>query len=458
MSFLPKQTLYIVGNEACERFGFYGMKGILTLFIMNKLLMTEEAAIARVHLFVALVYLTPLLGAWLADKVLGRYRTILYVSLVYCLGFGILTTTDCFTSIEARKWVLYTGLFIIGLGSGGIKPCVSTFMGDQIPDQSPKIMTRAYNAFYWSINLGSLFAFITIPTVRDEYGWKWAFAVPGIFMALATFIFWLGRRQYVHIPPRREKSESGFWSILFHIIFKGGTENARRQYGESKVGDVIRVLRILSIFVFVIPFWSLFDQTASSWVIQGKSMVALNIPLPWGTTWTIGPEQFQAANPIFVMIFIPVISIFIYPYIGKFGRPLFRMGSGIGLAAVSFAIVAWLQYRLEQGETLSIAWQLIPYFVLTISEILLSTTGLEFAYTQAPKSLKSVITSFWNVTIFLGNILVAVITWLLPEQQDGGSSAVSTTGFLIYAGLTALVTVFFAISAKHYQKGAGTTH
>lgn len=448
MSFLPKQTVFIVGNEACERFGFYGMRSVLVLFMTMSLHMKEDAAISMVHLFIALVYLTPLIGAWLADKVLGRYKTILYVSLIYCLGFVILASTDLFTSIEAKKWVLYAGLFVIGLGSGGIKPCVSAFMGDQIPDKSPEIMTRAYNAFYWSINLGSFFAFLVIPTVRDHYGWSWAFLVPGIFMAMATFILWLGRNHYKHIPPNRDKTSSGFWSVLGAILFKGGMEKAKEIHGEVKVDETRRVLKILSIFVFVIPFWALFDQTASSWVLQGKSMEPIQIG-----SFTLGPEQLQSANPTFVMILIPILSILVYPYIGRFAKPLFRMGAGIFLSAVSFGIVAWLQYRLESGESLSIAWQFLPYLVLTISEILLSTTGLEFAYTQAPPSLKSVITSFWNLTIFLGNILVAGVTallvWLVGEDQ-----VVSTTGFMVYACMAAMVTVFFAISAKMYTKNA----
>lgn len=136
-------------------------------------------------------------------------------------------------------------------------------------------------------------------------------------------------------------------------------------------------------------------------------MIPLSIPLPGGGDWSIGPAQIQAANPIFVMVFIPLITVFVYPKVVTLARPLVRLGTGLALSSVTFLIVAFLQYRLEGGASMSIAWQLIPYCVLTISEILLSTTGLEFAYTQAPLHLKSVITSFWNLTIFAGNMLVA---------------------------------------------------
>lgn len=117
------------------------------------------------------------------------------------------------------------------------------------------------------------------------------------------------------------------------------------------------------------------------------------------------------------MVFIPLITVFVYPKVVTLARPLVRLGTGLALSSVTFLIVAFLQYRLEGGASMSIAWQLIPYCVLTISEILLSTTGLEFAYTQAPLHLKSVITSFWNLTIFAGNMLVAAITFSCPTEN-----------------------------------------
>ena len=168
MSFLPYQARFIVGTEACERFSFYGLKSILALYMVGALALSEEYSIATVHLFVAIVYLTPLIGAWIADNLLGRYKTILTISLLYCIGHGVLAMADLFPDIESRRMILYIGLIIIGLGAGGIKPCVSAFIGDQITDKSPKMMTRAYNVFYWSINLGSLFSFIVVPAVKDE--------------------------------------------------------------------------------------------------------------------------------------------------------------------------------------------------------------------------------------------------------------------------------------------------
>lgn len=342
------------------------------------------------------------------------------------------------------------GLFIIALGAGGIKPCVSAFMGDQIPDKSPQLMTKAFNAFYWAINLGSFFSFLVIPAMEQHYGYSWAFAVPGIFMGIATFVFWLGRRKYHKTPPARNSGHAGFWKVLFTILFRGGWKRAEQRYGSSAVEDSRHILKILSIFAFVIPFWSIFDQTASSWVAQGNAMSPIPIPLPGGKTWSIGPEEIQAANPVFVMIFIPLITVFVYPHVVRLAKPLVRLGTGIALSSVTFLIVAWLQYRLETGASMSIAWQLIPYCVLTISEILVSTTGLEFAYTQAPAHLKSVITSFWNLTIFAGNMLVAAITFFLSNGES--ANAISTDRFILYAVLAAVVAVAYSFRARRYGK------
>ena len=154
---LPPQTEYIVGNEACERFSFYGMRSILTLYMLSVLAMSESTVVTVEHLFNAGIYILPLIGAWLADRFFGRYRMILYVSLFYCVGHGVLATADLADSVEVRRWILFTGLFIIALGAGGIKPCVSAFVGDQVDETNSRTMTRIYAAFYWSINLGSFF-------------------------------------------------------------------------------------------------------------------------------------------------------------------------------------------------------------------------------------------------------------------------------------------------------------
>ena len=229
----------------------------------------------------------------------------------------------------------------------------------------------------------------------------------------------------------------------------GGWEKAKEKDGHNATDDTKHILKVLSIFAFVIPLWCIFDQTVSSWVTQGNMMEPILIPLGGSTVWEIGPETIQAANPVLIMILIPIMTVFIYPYVTKLASPLVRIGLGLGLGGASFVIVALIQQQIEHGMVLSIAWQLLPYLVLTVSEILLSTTGLEFAYTQAPAHLKSLITSCWNLTIFMGNLLVAGLTFALASGE--GSHAISTGRFLMYAGIVGAVTVLYIIRAKHYK-------
>ena len=531
MSF-PPQTRYIVGNEACERFSFYGMNSILTLYMTNVLLMSEGDAVSAVHLFKALIYVLPLLGAWVADRFVGRYRTILYVSLFYCLGHGVLACSDLVDSIEARTQILFTGLLIIALGAGGIKPCVSAFVGDQVEGGNyPKeMMTRVYAAFYWSINLGSFGSFLIIPFIRQTWGYSWAFAVPGIFMGIATLFFWCGRKSYLHKQPAFpeflptlfsrvfrgkaaavarygassvDKAENTALSIaafvvlapivvvlgmqtmqgaeqlaalsgatpgvgalwggvalvlyLLALLFAGlkvasvfGSNNffgitgsmlfvprsvLESRYSADRLRENRNLLRVLAVFLMIIPFWSLFDQTMTSWVLQGEMMRPVSFSC-CGVPFSFGAEEMQSFNPLLIIIFVPLVTLLVYPYIGRWSRPLKRMGVGIVLAGISYGVVALLQQCLDAGASLSILWQCIPYFLLTVSEILVSTTGLEYAYTAAGKNLKSTVAGFWFLTSTLGNFLVIFLTHLVGDPT-------SPSTFLMYGFLCAIVGAIF---------------
>src|SRR5687767_639144 len=205
---IPRQIRYIIGNEGCERFSFYGMRNILTVFLVTSLLTylpegdRPGAAKDVFHTFVIGVYFFPLLGGWLADRFFGKYHTILWFSLIYCAGHA------CLALFESHATGFYTGLFLIALGSGGIKPLVVSFCGDQF-DQSNKSKAKVvFDAFYWIINFGSFFASLLSPIFLRNYGPAVAFGIPGILMFIATFIFWLGRKQYVNVPPTKADPNS----------------------------------------------------------------------------------------------------------------------------------------------------------------------------------------------------------------------------------------------------------
>ncbi len=446
---IPARALFIVGNEACERLSYYGMSAVLMLYMTNVLRLEKHSATEVSHLFKGAVYFLPLLGALLADRWLGRYRTILFLSLFYLLGHLALAV------FEGTEGGLYLGLGLIALGAGGIKPCVSAFMGDQFDAGNKAALTKAYSLFYWAINFGSFFAFALIPWIRDKWGYSWAFGVPGIFMGLALLLFFSGSRTYVKVPPAGRKP--GFLAVTLACIQspdkqKPFWERARGKFDDTLIDGSRRVAGVIGVFSVIPVFWALFDQTNTTWVLQGEKMRAITLDLPVLGAWKLDAESIQTINPLLVMILIPLVTFVVYPVAEKLRlnpRPLRRMTAGMVLAALAFVGCALIQTRVDAGQNLSILWQTVPYLLLTTGEVLLSTTGLEFAFTQAPKTMKSTLMSFWLLTTAVGNFLVAGFAAKLGERFD------STNMFLFYAALMGGVTVIFGLLARRYAAKHG---
>jgi len=443
---MPRQIPFIIGNEACERFSYYGMRNILTVFLIDWLLRNDlpgqsqrEASAKFVfHMFVFGVYVTPLLGGFLADRFLGKYRTVLYISLLYCAGHA------CLAMFHDHPKGFYAGLVLIALGSGGIKPCVSALVGDQFTAENKHLVNKVFAIFYWSINLGSFFASMLIPKTLRLFGPALAFGVPGILMGIATLIFWLGRNQYVKIPPTGKNPHS-FVAVVQSALKNRGRlgsflDGARVEHPDEAVEGVKAVFRVLSIFAFIPFFWMLFDQKASTWVVQARSM-----DLRVGT-WNFEPSQMQLVNPALVMLLIPVTTGIVYPFFKRLGwelTPLRRMPIGMALGATSFVIAGLLNVPVASGQKISVVWQVLPYVVLTIGEILVSVTGLEFAYTQAPLTMKSVIQSFWNLTTAAANLAVALASAFVFFS--------GTALFFYYAGFAYLAAAGLALVARRYK-------
>ena len=431
---LPPQTKFIVGNEACERLSYYGVVAILTGYATMLFGGGEQGGIEAkkiVHDWKSLTYLLPLIGAFVADRYWGRYRTILWVSFAYCAGHALMSAT------EGTKWGLYSGLILLAIGSGGIKPCVSAFVGDQFGPGQEKQITKAYSLFYWSINFGSFFAFLLMPYIRAKTSYSVAFLIPGIFMLLATAIFFSGRKSFVMKPP---------------------TSTLPPVDAATRTADRATLWRIALVFLPVTVFWSLFDQQNTTWVQQGQQMV----PVKLGD-YTIDGETMQSTNPIFVMAIIPLFITWLYPALSRMGlRPtlLRRMGAGMVLAAFAFLISAMLQRHIEGGEKISILWQLIPYGVMTAGEVLISATGLEFAFSMAPARLKSTIMSFWLLTVAIGNKLASKVTELNSMKNTAGETVrriSASNEMLLYVALMLVVATVFAIIASQFRESDSET-
>jgi proton-dependent oligopeptide transporter, POT family len=448
----PPQIPFIIGQEACERFSFYGMRSILTIFLLDYLLknvspdQAERKALATEHMhwFQVGVYLFPLLGGYLADRFLGKYRVIFWLSLLYCVG------QFCLALFVRNLYGFYTGLFLIALGSGGIKPCVSAMVGDQFTEDKKHLVKKIFAIFYWSINLGSFFASLCIPKVLEWWGPAVAFGIPGVLMLIATVVYWAGHRHYIMVPPTGRNPHSFFSVVLSaqrnrqeRAAAGDWLSSARKEHPEEVIEGVRAVLRISLLLLPTIPFfWMLFDQKASTWVLQAKSM---NRDFGW---FTFEPSQMQVVNPALVMILIPLVTTVIYPAFQRWGwelTPLRRMPLGLVIGALSYVVAGSYQRLMEGGAQLHIAWQIVPYVMLTVAEILVSTTGLEFAYTQAPREMKSVVQSLWLLSSALANMVVAIGARQLNLLFSG------SVQFFLYAGLAALAGLGLALMARRYK-------
>ncbi len=423
---MPPGIPYIVGNEAAERFNFYGMRAILVVYMTKFLVdrsgavapMSENDANAAYHWFLSANYFFPMLGAIVSDAFWGKYRTILWISLVYCLGSVVL-------ALDHTRLGLTLGLTLIAIGSGGIKPCVSSHVGDQFGSDNQHLLSRAFGWFYFSVNFGSFFSILLIPKLLTWYGPLPAFGLPAVLMLLATYIFWSGRYKFAHIPPGGR-------------VFLGQTFNRE---GLSALG------RLAVLFIFVAIFWSLWDQSGGEWVLQAEKMDLHFLGMNWEAS------QIQAVNAIMVLAFIPLFQYLIYPAISRVFplTPLRKIGLGLIAAGLSFLVSAWIENQLAAGLKPNIAWQMPAYALLTAGEIMVSITGLEFAYTQSPRHMKAMVQALYLLSISAGNAFTALVHWFI-ENPDGSLKLHGASYYHFFAALSIGCVAIYIFVARAYKE------
>jgi POT family proton-dependent oligopeptide transporter len=423
---LPDGISYIVGNEVAERFSYYGMRAILVTFMTQYLLnssgqsdvMSVNEAQGYFHLFVSIGYVMPFFGALLADGLLGKYRTIIFLSLVYCLGHFVL-------AIDNTRMGLVMGQGLIAAGAGGIKPCVSAHIGDQFGIANQHLMSTVFGWFYFAINFGAFTAMLIIPWLLEYYGATVAFAVPGFLMLLATITFWLGRYRFVHIQP-------------------AGINFIKEMC--SQVG-IRSLCKLSTIYAFIAVFWALFDQTGSSWIVQAQKMDRMVFG------FELLPSQIQAANPLFIMLLVPFFSYFVYPLLSHFFvlTALRKMIIGLFLMVIAFAIPSVIQMQLDKGLMPHITLQLLAYVLLTSAEVMVSITCLEFSYTQAPKTMKSFVMAFYFLSVAIGNLFTSAVNFFI-QNEDGTIKLAGASYFWFFTGLMLLTALLFMFVSKQYQE------
>ena len=247
-------------------------------------------------------------------------------------------------------------------------------------------------------------------------------------------------------PPQRESSKRAsvlavywfaFWNRHRGPLRDRFLDAALVKFSPEEVNSARAVARIFLVFLTVPVFFALYNQVNTTWVLQGEKMTPFNV---FG--FKVDGERMQAVGSILVMIWVPILTYLVYPLCEKLGlRPtaLRRMGLGMVLGGITYVISGWMQARIDGGETLSLAWQLVPYIVLVAGEVLVSATGLEYAFEQAPKTMRSMMMSLWLLTIAGGHFLIALFTNLNANYVKASGAK----ELYFYAGLMFVVSLIF---------------
>ncbi|XP_044522682.1 solute carrier family 15 member 2 isoform X2 [Gracilinanus agilis] len=330
----PLSIAFIVVNEFCERFSYYGMKAVLTLYFLYFLHWSEDTSTSVYHAFSSLCYFTPLLGAAMADSWLGKFRVLSMI-----------------------------GLFLIALGTGGIKPCVAAFGGDQFEAEHVNERSKFFSVFYLSINAGSLISMFVTPMLRGDvkcFGgdcYALAFGVPGMLMVLALVVFVLGSKMYKKPPPEGNivaQVSKCIWFAISNRLKNRSREIPKRnhwldwaeeKYPKQLILDVKALTRVLFLYIPLPMFWALLDQQGSRWTLQATRMNG-NMGF-----FVFQPDQIQVLNPLLVLIFIPMFDLGIYPLIKKCGINLTsikKMAAGMILASLAFAVAAAVEIKINE--------------------------------------------------------------------------------------------------------------
>jgi POT family proton-dependent oligopeptide transporter len=393
------------------------MRAILPLYLTEVLHFSDRDAAPIYSGFKMAVYLLPLLGGFLADRFFGKYWTLVGFSIPYVLGHFIL-------GIESTT-ALFIALSLLAIGSGVTKPNIPTLMGLTYDQQRPgqeRLLSAAFRWFYFSVNVGALISVFSLPLIRDNFSYRTAFQFPAWLMVAALLVFASGKRFYavetpgpVVVPPDQRRQQWQTLSTLFGV------------------------------FLLMVFFWVAYEHNDSLWVFFSRDYVDRMIPF-WN--YEAAPDQIQSLNGLFVLIFIPSLTLLfklVDPDQRRFTAAN-RMLLGFGATVVATGLMSLAGFLAQDGAKVSILWIAAAYIALTLGEVLVYATGLELSYTAAPKNMKGFISACFLATIMLGNFLNMGYTRLY-----GGSltDPIDQRGPLLpgpFFGLTTLIVLATAVA------------
>ncbi|KAI9793648.1 MAG: peptide transporter ptr2 [Peltula sp. TS41687] len=461
---LPWSAWLVAVIELCERFAYYGLTGPFQNYMQNPaddpklpgaIGLRQSKATGLSNFFQFWCYLTPIMGAVVADQYLGKYKTIMCFSVVYIIGLLVLFLTSLPVAIEhgASLGGLIAAMIIIGLGTGGIKSNVSPLIAEQYRAKKPFIRTlkngqrvivdpavtiqRIYMIFYICINLGALSPIATTELELNVGFWS-AFLLPMLVFFVGFTVLVLGRKRYVVRPPSGSVIPRAFKVMWIGIMSRGKLDAAKPSYQEEYgrryqtpwpdlfVDEIRRALIACKVFIFFPVYWVVYNQMLNNFISQAATMELHGIP----------NDIMQNIDPLTIIIFIPIIDRFVYPFLRKMGipfKPITRITLGFLVGSLAMAYAAIVQhliytsppcYRFPSadscetgGNQVHVAVQTPAYLFIGLSEIFASVTGLEYAFTKAPPSMKSFVMSMFLVTNAFGAILGIAIAPTIVDPK-----------------------------------------
>ena len=454
----PKALYTLFATEMWERFSYYGMRALLTLYLTAELVnggfgLNREESLAIYAIFTGLVYLTPILGGWVADNFLGKRKTVYIGGLVMAVGQSLLAASAFMAhSLDpvTRLFIFNFGLGVLIIGNGFFKPNISTIVGDFYEDNDPR-KDSAFNIFYMGINVGAILGPFVAGALGENVSWGYGYLAASVGMIIG--VLWLKMREHTleqkGLPPN--SSEDKFvldnkdwrdiiiyaialvlatlatifiWRMLpdnvaslityvgfatgiiglGYIIFKGTNGSA----------EWSRMIVILVLAFFNIAFWAGFEQAGGTMNLFAKESTDR---LLFG--WEVPASWYQNINPIAILIFAPIFSIMWLKLDAmKFNpRTPIKFAIGLFLGAFAFWIMTQAGHAADGGNLVSPWWLVIVYVVLTLGELMLSPIGLSMITKLAPKKLVSVVMGLWMASFAAGNYLAGMLESILQKYD-----------------------------------------
>ncbi|MCE2845426.1 MAG: peptide MFS transporter [Sphingobacteriales bacterium] len=465
----PKGLWVLFGTEMWERFNFYGMRTLLTLFIVNALMMSKEQSSIIYGGFLGLCYLTPMLGGFISDKFLGNRYCIMLGGLLMALGqlllFASASTFD--SNLDLATNLLYVALGVIILGNGFFKPNISSMVGSLYPKSEKNKLDTAFTIFYMGINIGAFLGQLICPLVgdvvdvagnRDIHAFKWGYLAAAIAMVLGTITFYLLKDKYVVTPegrpigglPKNNQSDDyeegeaqhahfsnksligacvafiGLGLVFFNVLGQNVIYSIIYSAGISLAGLILtdhsinrqerdRILVIYIVSFFVIFFWAAFEQAGSSLTFIADNQTDRNF-----LGWNMPPSMVQIFNGIFVVIFALPFSILWDKLRAKGKEPIspFKQAIGLLLIAVSYFIIAHNVKDLGNSGLLAVKWLILLYLIQTFGELCLSPIGLSLVGKLSPKRFSSLLYGVFFLSNASGYALAGTLGSILPPTSE----------------------------------------